>query len=220
MGDGLVNRKGPLRGQAMVTIQSKFIGDFKVGDNINHNLATLELLYRHYGNADERERRLLCKPIILLLVSIVEAVLHDLHTRIKTFTIEGVQNLATSAADYIRLKQIDEFQKYIASAKKHNLFDQVDSAFYEQMDELRRLRNRIHIQNTKNDFERNEYDAFNDDRKVLAKRVLEKTMRTMAKNFSRDHDHVEEFKLPWDAHFPDQKLTLKKSRFASVTKRK
>jgi hypothetical protein len=79
---------------------------------------------------------LLCKPIILLLVSIIEAVLHDLHRRIKTFTIEGVQNLATSAGDYIRLKKIDEFEKYIASAKKHDLFNLADSGFYQQLDEL------------------------------------------------------------------------------------
>jgi hypothetical protein len=165
-----------------------------------------KLLYRHYAEADERERRLLCKPIILLLVSIIEAVLHDLHTRIKTFTIEGVQNLATSAGDYIRLKKIDEFEKYIASAKKHDLFNLADSGFYQQLDELRRLRNRIHIQNTRNDFERNECDAFNDDRKVLAEKALEKTMRTMAEKFTRIHDHVDEFKLPWDAHFPTSKF--------------
>jgi hypothetical protein len=76
------------------------------------------------------------------------------------------------AGDYIRLKKIDEFDKYIASATKHDLFNLADSGFYQQLDELRRLRNRIHIQNTRNDFERNEYDAFNDDRKALAEKAL------------------------------------------------
>jgi hypothetical protein len=194
----------------MVTIKSKFMGDFKVGDNINHNLDVLGLLYRHYGEADEKEKRLLCKPIILLLVSIIEAVLYDLHMRIKVFTVEGVKNLTASAADYIRLKKIDEFEKYIASAKKHDLFDSVDSGFYQQLDNLRKLRNRIHIQNTKNDFERNEYDAFNSDRKEMAEKALEKTLRTMDKKFAREHDHVDEFKLPWDAHFPEKKYLLKK----------
>jgi hypothetical protein len=63
-------------------IKSKFIGNFKLGDNIVHNLNVLGLLYRVYANEDNDGKRLLCKPIILLLVSIIEAVLHDLHHRI------------------------------------------------------------------------------------------------------------------------------------------
>jgi hypothetical protein len=188
--------------ERMVTIESKFIGDFKLGDNINRNLEILELLYNQFDGSDDDDRRLLCKPIILLLASIVEAVLYDLHTRIKLFTREGVQNLTTSAINYIRLAKIDDFAKYIDSAKKHNLFDDADKSFYEQMHEIRRLRNRIHIQNEKKDLPRDEYQAFTTDKKRLTERVLEKTLLTLADKFSRDQDHVESFSLPWDTHFP------------------
>jgi hypothetical protein len=185
----------------MATIQSKFIGDFKLGDNINHNLEILALLYCNFEDGDDEDKQLLSKPIILLIASIIEAVLYDLHKRINTFTIEGVTNIATSTLDVIRLKKIDDFEKYIASAKKHDLFDSTDTDFYEQLDDLRRLRNRIHIQNTKNDFEPDEHNAFNIERKLMAERVAEKTLRMMAKKFSRDYDYVAEFVLPWDAHF-------------------
>jgi len=74
----------------MITIESKFIGDFKIGDNINHNLKILEVMYKRYAEADDAEKRLLCKPIVVLLVSLIDAVFYDLHTRIKTFTREGV----------------------------------------------------------------------------------------------------------------------------------
>lgn len=187
----------------MFTISSSFIGSFKLGDNINHNLDVLALLYRHYEAAPPDERRLLCKPIILLLVSIIEAVLHDFHGRIKLFTIEGVKNLPGEVVAHIRFGKIDELGKYIASARKHDFFDLADTKFYDRLDELRRLRNRVHIQNTKNDFEPDDINAFNADRKRLAERALEKTLRTMAVKFARPHDHVRDFELPWPSHFPD-----------------
>jgi hypothetical protein len=101
-----------------VIIQSKFIGDFKLGDNINHNLDILALLYKHHSVGDDTQRGLLCKPIILLLVSIIDAVLHDLHWRVKTFTKEGVANILKSSIEYIRsLKKMTSL-KNISRAQK------------------------------------------------------------------------------------------------------
>ena len=56
--------------------------------------------------ADEPDRRLLCKPITILLVSIVEALLYDFHFRIQRHTFEGVANLADSVISYVRGKKI------------------------------------------------------------------------------------------------------------------
>jgi hypothetical protein len=52
----------------MFSIQSTFIGDFKLGDNIAYNLDVLEVLYERFEAADADEKRLLCKPITVLLV--------------------------------------------------------------------------------------------------------------------------------------------------------
>jgi len=185
----------------MVTIESKFIGDFKVGDNI-YNLELLALLYDCFSGGNQQQQRLLCKPIIVLLASIVEAVLYDFHKRVKLFTIEGVQNLAAEAINHIRATKIDDFAKYIDSAKKQKLFGKANAAFYERMHDIRRLRNRIHIHNDKNDPPRDERNAFTIDNKVLAEQVLEKTLRVLASDFARDKDHVAHFRLPWNAHFP------------------
>src|SRR5262245_56529237 len=57
----------------MFIINSSFIGGYKLGDNINHNLQTLTPLYAAYDQADAKTRRLLCKPIILIIVSVLEA---------------------------------------------------------------------------------------------------------------------------------------------------
>jgi len=99
----------------MFVVSSKFIGSFRLVENINYNLSALTLLYHYYEREDEDGKRFLRKPIIVLLVSIIEAVLHDYHTRFRTFTREGVANLAQSVIDYISAKQIDELEKYIAS---------------------------------------------------------------------------------------------------------
>jgi hypothetical protein len=187
----------------MFSVSADFICIFKIGDNINHNLQVLKLLYDYYKDGTEHQKRLLCKPIILILVSIVEAILHDFHARIKNLTGEGVKNLAVSTIIYIRGKRHDVLEKYIISARKHDLFDTNNAEFYDQMDELRKLRNRIHIQNEKDDYEQDEHRAFNEQRKILAEKVLEKVVKIMAGKHSRSGHvagHVSDFQFPWQEH--------------------
>lgn len=186
----------------MIAIESKFIGDFKIGDNISYNLNVVEVLYDKFDDSEADDRRLLCKPIVMLLASVTEAVLYDFHKRVKTFTIEGVKNLTVDAIDHIRLAKIDDFAKYIDSARKQKLFGDADSAFYGRMHDVRNLRNRIHIQNEKKYLPRDEFNAFTLEAKILAEQVAEKTLKVLASNFARDHDHVAVFWLPWEAHFP------------------
>jgi hypothetical protein len=185
------------------TIRSSFIDSYKLGDNICFNLQCLDFLYDTYSVADLRKRALLRKPIILMLVSITEAVLYDFHRRIKLFTWEGVQNVGHVVAVYVRGKQLDELEKLIVSARKHNFFE-LEPAFYDDLNQLRRLRNRIHIQNVKRDFEPYDADAFSEPRKVLAERVLEKTLRTMLSRYDRgpSFNYVNDFVLPWEPYFP------------------
>ena len=185
----------------MFTVRSNFIGDFKLGDNVAYNLDVLEVLYAHYAEADEVEKGLLCKPITILLVTILEAVLHDFHSRIATMTREGVRGIADSVANYVRGKKIDKLALYVASAKKHNFLRADDAAFYDDLDQLRRLRNRIHIQNYAADFARDDAQTFNADRKILAERTLERTLRVMAEHYARRHNHVVAFNCPWEPYF-------------------
>ncbi len=192
------------RSEAMFTIKCNFLAIFKIGDNINHNLIILKLLYDFYKKGNDIQKNLLCKPIIILLVSIIEAILYDFHVRIVNNTREGVKNLAESVINYIRGKQLEDLEKYISSAKKHDLFDVNDTIFYERMDNLRKLRNRIHIQNKKGDFEPDELQAFNEKRKILAEKVLEKTLKTMAAKYPRNFEvarYVDDFQLPWGEYF-------------------
>src|SRR4051812_26192085 len=101
----------------MFIISSGFIGNFKIGDNINYNLDILALLYAQYAAASEHDRQLLRKPIVVIAVSIVEAMLYDFHARVKTFAREGVLSLTAAVSAYIRGKKLDVLEHYIASAR-------------------------------------------------------------------------------------------------------
>ena len=186
----------------MFDIPSNFICTFKTGDNINHNLAILSLLYQVYEVATPDEKRLLCKPITITLITIIEACLYDFHKRAKLLTWEGIAGLADTVLEYMRGKQIDEFEQCIASAKKHGLFGD-DAKFYADLDLLRKLRNRIHIQNRWNYLEPDEWNAFTQQRKVLAEQALEKVAKTLSSNHPRPrhiHGHVRDFQCPWKEH--------------------
>lgn len=191
----------------MVTIKSNFMGNFKLGDNICFNLAILKTLYDFRAGGNPLQKRHLQKPITVMNVSIIEAVLYDLHLRVKTFTSEGVANIQSTVIEYIRGKKIDELERYIASAKKHDLFDQGDSGFYEALDDLRKIRNRLHIQNTKGHFEPDDVTAFSEARLKLSEQAVEHVMRTMARKYARPQHHfVKDFILPWPPHFEDVPL--------------
>ena len=184
-------------------VSSGFIAIFKTGDNINHNLLVLKVLYEKYELATSAEKRLLCKPITILLISIIEAALHDFHVRCSKFTWERVTNLADGVASYIQGKKLSKLSQYIQSAKKHDLFSNVDGALYEDLELLSKLRNRVHIQNENKDLEPDEFNAFTLERKKMSEVTLERVIKVLALKYPRpDHiaGYVKDFQLPWEEH--------------------
>jgi len=177
------------------------MGSFKTGDNINHNLRILGLLYRYFEEANVHDRKLLCKPIIILNASIVEAVLHDFHMRVRSYTAEGVANVTRDITNYIRGKKISKFEKYIVSAEKHDLFNANHIGLYQALFELCRLRNRIHIQEIKH-FNPDESNVFTEKKKILSEKCLELVMKMMEAKFPRQgRRYVDDFELPWNGYW-------------------
>ncbi|TAM89293.1 hypothetical protein EPN42_07880 [bacterium] len=191
----------------MFVTRNNFIADFKLSDNISYNFAILKLLYEAYdGDENSETRRYLRKPITVTLVSIIEAILHDFHIRARTFTREGIAKIPHEVISYIRGKQIEDFEKYIASARKHDLFETQGHSLYNALDELRKLRNRVHIQNKHNELEPDEFDAFSPRRMVLAEHVLEYVCKCFAQKHPRPphvNQYLRDFKCPWDEHFTE-----------------
>ena len=60
----------------MITYSSGFIGNFKLGDNIVHNLAILRELYVAQNSGTPERAELLRKPIIVFCGAIAEAILY------------------------------------------------------------------------------------------------------------------------------------------------
>lgn len=184
----------------MVEIDAGFIGIFKIGDNINYNLQILAELYKVNNESNEY---LFNKPITIFIASIIEALLYDFHFKAKYYTLEGIKNITNDVLDYIRSKNIDRLGRYIASARKHKIFKAQDETFYDDLETLSKLRNRIHIQNEKNDLESDESSVFTNDRRILAEKLLEIVMKSMAESHNRDHEYVKKFRLPWNSHADD-----------------
>jgi len=188
-------------------IDPNFFWSFKKGDNLFYNLRILNYFYDLYNQGDEEQKKLLRKPIVVWLASIVEVVLHDFHVRIRGSSNEGVSNLRDDIINYIKGKKIDEFEQHIASAKKHNLFNRENDVFYDKLNELRLARNRIHIQNSKSLRPEDEDLFFDENVKILAEKCAEIVLKEMSDKYGRPMKcYVKDLCLPWDEHFSSSQI--------------
>jgi hypothetical protein len=184
----------------MFIVSSSFIASFAVGDNINLNLETLRLFYT-LSAEDSSKGPLLRKPITVILVSIAEAMVYDFISRIQSR--EYVTTVSPETVAALRKKDFLKLTNLIKGAKKFDLFKANDD-FYEQLDELRKLRNRVHIQNERRHFERKEDVAFNVTRQRQAEVALEYIAKFLAAEHPRGtttHGYVADFSFPWDEHW-------------------
>ena len=169
---------------------------FKKGDNIIYNLEVAWELYEAIArSADKRKYN---KPITVILVSIIECILDDFTYRIRGHVNDTVPNMSQSDIDMFRTRKYDKLEHYIAASKRFNLFNQ-PTGFYDSMDELRKARNRIHIQNSKNQLAADEYNVFTDALLVKAQQALEVVLATMIVKFPRNRRTVlpNSVPLPW-----------------------
>jgi len=85
------------------TITCRFIGDFKVGDNLVRNAEALCQL----SAANDAE--LLNKLMVIQAGSIVEASLNEIIYRAQNFTREGVPNISKADRDELATKTVELF---------------------------------------------------------------------------------------------------------------
>ncbi len=166
-------------------IPAVFIGSFKIGDNISHNLDSLNLIYKYYEDAEENEKSLLIKPIVTQIAFIIEAILYDFRGRVKGHTREKSVKIPSSLISVFQNKPNDQFNFYIEQSRKYNLFDAKTTEICDRLDNLRLLRNRVHIQNKENHQPRDEKDAFNQKAKNEGEFLLKYIMNYMAENHPR-----------------------------------
>ena len=182
-------------------IDTSFIANFKLGDNIKFNLECISALYKKLDTKWAAER----KPIILLNTCVIESLMIDFVRRVKIHTREFTY------LDEPKRKAIRGFD----SDKKHWNFDSSinkfrhyqllgnSEDFYRSLKHLKELRNRIHIHNTV--FDPDECNVWKPKALHASEACLEYTARYLSHHYPRRivGDFVGGFTLPWAPHFAD-----------------
>jgi hypothetical protein len=189
----------------MQIIDSHFIGNFKDGDNICYNLNVLRVLYEQTPHTTPGDICYTRKPKIVFIVSVIEAALDDLFYKIRHYTSEGVPNMPIEVLNKVRIKptSYNKFENQIKLAEKYDFFDAKGSNLYEVLDYLRKLRNRIHIQNNLRYRPLNETNAFTETDLIRSEKICEYILKKMIVKYPRNitaRNYVDDFYLPWSEH--------------------
>jgi len=184
-----------------------FNWNFKVGDNIKHNIQEVFFLYKIKKDncVGTKEKQFLNKHISIVLVCIIEAILYDFVVRLSEAT-----NHFPLIIDEKKRKDIKKYiaeQKVIYESKElkmkmlrvknyslsqilrllkeFKLLEQKDSLFYKTLEEATYFRNRIHIYNWFNNFEKDEKYVFTDKRLEILENLVIYVLITMEAKYSR-----------------------------------
>lgn len=105
--------------------------------------------------------------------------------------------------------KLNKYEKHIECAEKYSLYGPANTKIYVRLQELRKLRNRIHIQNKHGNFEPDEAKAFTFVRKRQAERTTEFILRYSSIQYGRPKHcyHVANFSIPWEHHFTNTQIT-------------
>jgi|SRR3989344_6524026 len=183
-------------------ITGVFIWTFKKGDNIIYNFDILWSLYeakKHYSG----KKSLYNKPIIIILISIIECILDDFVRRIQNRSTDLLPNFKEQVINdfkykkkgqSVEIKKLEKFTHYINIVEKHKIFGSSDN-FYKALDFLRDVRNKVHIQESEAD----EYKIFTDHNLKLSEQVLERIIKYMIEKYPRwdKQETAQGIPYPW-----------------------
>ena len=173
------DRKKPA--QTTKQVVCRFIGDFKVGDNLVRNADALCRL------SASNENGVFNKLIVIQTGSIVEAALHEIIYRAQNFTREGVPNIPKADRDELATKNVELFNNIINVMKKYDVLKGLGVDIYDELHRLRKYRNKVHIQtdvDIKN-VPRDENAAFSAKTVVWALEFTVRVLNHLNEKFSR-----------------------------------
>lgn len=177
------------------TITCRFIGDFKVGDNLVLNADALCKL------SAANEDGVFNKLMVIEAGSIVEASLHEIIYRAQNFTKEGVPNISKEDRDELATKTVELFNNIINIMRKYKILDGLGAGIYYELHNLRRYRNKVHIQTDVDiiGVSRDEDRAFSTETVSWALEFAVRVLRHLNDKFSRPKDleqFAHEFTVP------------------------
>lgn len=158
-----------------------FIWEFKLGDNIKYNI---DILFGLVENSVDRNN-IYNKPISIIAISIIEAIMIDFLYRLYHGTNHfpsKLNNRCDEIKDILRDKNCSKINNllkddmYIAYELKNFNFSPMISLYkrlellgsgdyiYDNLDKLSKFRNRVHIKNYYDNFEKDERVTFSSNR--------------------------------------------------------
>jgi hypothetical protein len=177
-------------------------------ENTNFNFLILTHLCK-LRKVDAGNGYLLNKPILIMLVSIVECILYDLIKRISNYEyhddpLPGIDFISViNCVDIMRAQNVcDTFEQVILYFEERPRLLEVNKQVYEQLHVLRKLRNRVHIQvyNKKNKSENN---MWTEEKIQSAGKILEELCAILSSKFSRPNKEIIlttlKFPKPWQS---------------------
>ena len=174
-------------------IPSNFVGDFKVGDNLVLNAALLCEL------AAVNDAGRFNKLIVVQLGSLVEAALAQIIYRAQNFSREGVPKILEADRLEIEGKKIEKFKSIIEVLRKYKVLDSLGNNIYDELDKLRKYRNKVHIQDDVEGLARDENVLFSDQIRTWAFRLTVKVLRYLSERLARPkelHQYVSPLLIP------------------------
>ena len=177
----------------------QFFWSFKRMDNAGYNYEILNSLYLGKKKSNNPEH--FNKPIIIILVSIIECCIYDFVKRVNQHRSEKIPNMHFEFIQSTREKQLDKFEPLIAHIKKFDLLkEENNERLYENLDLLRKIRNRVHIQNSNSLIDNDEQPIWNQKRLNLAETVFERILGFLSTDYprpGRDKISLKDIALPW-----------------------
>ena len=179
-----------------------FIWEFKIGDNILYNINVLYGLIEDYNN----QNKVYGKPISLISASIVEAIMIDFIYRLYSGTSHFPESLRDKEGEIkskltgetTKRKYVDlNGQEHEYSALKNFNFSPMiriykelkllgdNEVIYKSLTKMAYFRNRIHINNYFNNFEKNENKTFSKDRVQTTLNILFWVINYFKENYKR-----------------------------------
>jgi hypothetical protein len=173
----------------------KFIGDFKVGDNLVLNADALCKL------STSNETGVFNKLMVIQTGSIVEAALGEIIYRAKTFTREGVPNISKRDRTAIASTKVEQFNSIIQVMGKYGILKGLDDGIYQELHKLRKYRNKVHIRIDLdiNGVPRDENLAFSTDIVAWALELAVRVLKHLNEQFPRPVDlgqYAHELSIP------------------------
>ncbi len=176
-----------------------FFWNFKRMDNVNYNFEIVEILYK--SKKQNGNNNYFNKPIILIIISMIECILYDFVRRVNEHSNEIIPNIDSTVVFDTRTKIIDQLEPLIAYIRKNNLLRiSGNDSIYDDLGYLRKARNRIHIQNMQQQLSEDEFNVFTNSCLKLSEKSLERICEVLCHVYprpNREFCSMSDFPRPW-----------------------